>query len=185
MKVRAIYKPDGSVRVIHPAPNSRKFSITKTKLEAINDALENPDIQNEFTTVEMPLCMKIARKKKCSLALEHEEQYPGSFDFEPENQWLSRVFEKATPEGLSYEDIEASKLPDDREDRESWERKQGGGVKVNQEKAAKIRKGKKQQELIEKTKKKNLEDQTVSDLKAGGLLDSDGNITAAGLATLE
>jgi len=168
MKVRAIYKPDGSVSVIHPAPNSRKFSIQKTKLDAFETASEDPNTQDVFVTVEMPLCLKILRENKCGLALEHEKQYPGSFDFEPEDQWLSRVFEKATPEELPYEDIDDSTLPNSREDREAWEHNPSGGVRVNAAKALQIKEAKSKAVLIASEEKRIVNEQAIANLTAQG-----------------
>ena len=66
MRVRVLCNPDGTVSIVHPAPNSRK-----------------PE--------------------------------------ESQTEWLNRVFEKATPEGITYNDMDISSIPADRTFREAWE----------------------------------------------------------------
>lgn len=39
---------------------------------------------------------------------------------ETDEQWLARVFEKATPKGVEFKDIDHSELPQDREYRNTW-----------------------------------------------------------------
>lgn len=39
---------------------------------------------------------------------------------EPEEVWLKRVFDNATPEGLQYVDVDEMAIPSSREDREYW-----------------------------------------------------------------
>jgi len=114
-KVRVIYKPDGSVGIIHPAPKSRRKG-------------------------------------------------------ETEKEWLKRVFDKATPKGVEYEDIDKSKLPKSREDREAWQGEKGKGIFVNQTKAQQLRKEKEERRLIEDEKRKILEEQAVQRLQASGKL---------------
>ena len=110
MKVRVIYKPDKSISVVHPAPNSRKAG-------------------------------------------------------ETEEDWLKRVFDKATPPGCEYEDVEKSTLPS-REDRDAWEGEKGKGITINQTKAKEIKDERKKRELIEEEKTKLAEES----LKAKGLI---------------
>ena len=82
---------------------------------------------------------------------------------ESEDVWLKRVFNKATPEGVEYEDMDSSQLPPTREDRDAWEKKPGGGVQVNQQKAKQIKDEKKKKKLIQeeilKLAEKSLKDQ--------------------------
>lgn len=71
---------------------------------------------------------------------------------ETEEEWLERVFAKAMQgelEGLPYDDIDSSELPQSREDRNAWEGEKGKGISVNTVKAEQIRKEKKKVELIE------------------------------------
>ena len=82
-KVRIIYKPDGSVGIIHPAPKSKRKD-------------------------------------------------------ETEEQWLKRVFDKATPEDVEYEDVEDSKIPQDREFRDAWIGKKGEGISIDEVKKQEI-----------------------------------------------
>jgi len=112
-KVRVIYKSNGGVSVIHPAPKSRRKD-------------------------------------------------------ESEEQWLERVFAKATPVGAEYDDIDSSELPQNREDRGAWEGAKGQGVIINQVKAAKIKSEKERRKKIEKEKDRILEEQAITNLEALG-----------------
>jgi len=53
---------------------------------------------------------------------------------ETEEQWLARIFDKATPEGAIFKDIDISAIPDDRTFREAWELN-GDVISVNMPKA--------------------------------------------------
>lgn len=75
MKVRIIYNLNGTVSIIHPAPNSRG-------------------------------------------------------EDEIEEQWFKRVFDKATPFGLEYNDIEKVQLPSSRRFRNAWV-KDISGIKID------------------------------------------------------
>jgi len=83
MKVRIIYKSDGSVGVIYPALKSKRGD-------------------------------------------------------ETEEQWLKRVFDKATPEDVEYEDVEDSEIPQDREFRDAWIGKKGKGISIDKVKKQEI-----------------------------------------------
>jgi len=90
---------------------------------------------------------------------------------EIEQEWLKRIFDKATPKGLEYKDIDSSQLPQSREDRMAWEwDKEGKKVKVNQVKAQRLRKQKERTRLIEEEKKRILEQQAIDNLKAQGFI---------------
>jgi len=67
---------------------------------------------------------------------------------ETETQWLERIFDKATPKGIEYDDIDESELPQTREDRDAWEGKKGNDITVNQTKADSIRNLKIRDDLI-------------------------------------
>ena len=56
---------------------------------------------------------------------------------ETDEQWLARVFAKATPEGTMFKDIEKAAIPPDRTFREAWELN-GDTVSVNMDKARSI-----------------------------------------------
>lgn len=58
---------------------------------------------------------------------------------ETETHWLKRVFDKATPEGIEYEDMDKLKLPQSREFRNAWTGKKGKGISIDEVKAQKIR----------------------------------------------
>jgi rRNA maturation endonuclease Nob1 len=161
MKVRTVHKPDGTISVIHPVINSRKFFL-----------VDDSDPQDEV--------LEILSKNKYTIALEYENQHPGTFKFEPEGQWLERVFEKATSTGtlqrLPYEDIDDSTLPD-REDRESWEPNPSGGVRINIAKALQIKKDKNTESLIKAEEKRIINEQAIANLTGQGKIDENGEIT--------
>jgi len=94
---------------------------------------------------------------------------------ETEEQWLKRVFDKATPEGLEYLDIDKSELPQDREDRNAWTHKKNSegkkvGVEVDLVKATELRDKKSRDGKIKKEKDKILEDQAIANLTERGEL---------------
>lgn len=60
---------------------------------------------------------------------------------ETEEQWLERVFLKATPEGATFLDVEDDQIPIDREYRNSWSC-DGSTIKHDMVKARAIHKGK-------------------------------------------
>ena len=51
---------------------------------------------------------------------------------EIEGQWLQRVFDKATPEGLDYDDLDSSELPS-REKRSAWRGNKEDGLFVDEQ----------------------------------------------------
>jgi len=53
---------------------------------------------------------------------------------ETESEWLKRVFDKATPEGAEYEDVDKSKLPQSREFRHAWTGKKGKCIWIDEDK---------------------------------------------------
>ncbi len=60
---------------------------------------------------------------------------------ETEEQWLERVFTKAMNSdlnGLDYEDIDDTELPD-RKDRSGWEGEKGKGISINQVKVQAVK----------------------------------------------
>jgi hypothetical protein len=56
-------------------------------------------------------------------------------DDETEAQWLIRVFDKSTPVGVEYEDVDESTLPSTRIDRMGWEGEKGKGITINNTKS--------------------------------------------------
>ncbi len=56
---------------------------------------------------------------------------------ETEAQWLERVFDKSTPDGVEYEDVSASEIPSDRTFRNAWV-KNSSGIEVDMPKARAI-----------------------------------------------
>jgi len=50
---------------------------------------------------------------------------------ETEAEWLKRVFDKATPEGMEYEDVSKDKIPQDREFRDAWTGNKGKGILID------------------------------------------------------
>ncbi len=82
-----------------------------------------------------------------------------------------QVFNKAMTgdlKGLPFKDIDSSELPQLREYRDAWEGDDVKGVKVNPEKAIKLKETRERVELIAKEKEKILETQAVANLKAEG-----------------
>jgi len=59
-------------------------------------------------------------------------------DNETEAEWLKRVFDKATPEGVEYEDVGKDKIPKDREFRDVWTGKKGRGISIDRVKKQEI-----------------------------------------------
>lgn len=57
---------------------------------------------------------------------------------ETEEQWLDRIFTKMTPEGITFEDIDDSKLPD-RDFRNAWVKGESG-IDIHVDKAREITK---------------------------------------------
>ena len=88
---------------------------------------------------------------------------------ETEEQWLARVFAKATPEGAEYDDIDESELPQDREDRNAWKGSKGKGVSIDLVKAAKNKADKEAKEKIQN----KIRDLAIEDLKKDGELPPD------------
>jgi len=111
MKVRILYKEDGTIGVIHPAPKSK-----------------NSD--------------------------------------ETDEQWLERVFNKATPEELEYEDIDESELPKDRETRNAWTKKKGKKIEIDKTKSKEIKDEKKIAEEMKEINEKELRVKAIDSLKA-------------------
>ena len=53
-------------------------------------------------------------------------------DTETESEWLNRVFNKATPIGIEYEDVESSELPKGRKDRAFWRGEKGKSIYIDE-----------------------------------------------------
>lgn len=126
---RIIYREDGGVSVVIPAINSRKFHL-------------NPELKvDDFAGIPIEIQTKLLKineivvKRKCGVALQFEKDNPGTFIFEDENRWLERVFTKATPEGVDFEDINEGTNPlPSRRFRNAWS-KGISGLEVNLPKA--------------------------------------------------
>lgn len=103
---------------------------------------------------------------------------------ETEEQWLTRVFDKAMRQpqtmtsegpkslddlGCDYEDVDSSELPQTRKDRDAWEGEKGKGVSVNEIKAAKLRADKKARIKVDK----KIRNMAIDDLKSTGEIASD------------
>ena len=88
---------------------------------------------------------------------------------ETEKEWLERVLNKSMQgglEGLPYDDVDKSELPQSREDRSAWEGEKGKGVKVNTAKAKQIKKEREERQLIEQKQAEILERQAREELIA-------------------
>lgn len=88
---------------------------------------------------------------------------------ETEKEWLKRVFDRMMQgdlDGLPYDDIDKSELPQSREDRDAWEGEKGKGIHVNTVKAEEMKKG------IEKEKKikDKIREMAIKELKKDGEL---------------
>ena len=59
-------------------------------------------------------------------------------DNETEAEWLKRVFDKATPEGVEYEDVSKDKIQQDRAFRDAWIGKKGKGISIDKVKKQEI-----------------------------------------------
>lgn len=140
-KVRILYRQDGGVSVIHPALESRRVILEDGTIHSQDD-----------------------------IHLENLDRLGISYTLEPEEQWLKRVFDKATPDGTEYDDIDKSELPQTREDREAWEGEKGKGVKVNKTKAAEMKAEKVRREKIKKEKDRILEEMAIAKLQERGEL---------------
>lgn len=81
------------------------------------------------------------------------------------DQWLKRVFDKATPNGIEYDDIDNLELPQTRENREAWEGEKGAGVFINQIKADLLKNEKIIETLIEEKKRKLAVDALINEGK--------------------
>ena len=57
---------------------------------------------------------------------------------ETEAEWLKRVFDKATPEGVEYEDVKKEEIPQDREFRNAWTGKKARGISIDKVKKQEI-----------------------------------------------
>jgi len=94
--------------------------------------------------------VRVVYKPDKSIAIIHpisKSRHPG----ETEKQWLDRVFAKAMSgklEGLLYDDIDKSELPQSREDRDAWEGEKGKGVSINQAKAQLLREARDNREKV-------------------------------------
>jgi len=85
---------------------------------------------------------------------------------ETEDKWLKRVFDKATPANLQYEDVDLSELPLTREDRNAWEGEKGKGIFINQEKVVE----KKREEEREKAIQQRMREMAIKSLEDNPLL---------------
>ena len=85
---------------------------------------------------------------------------------ESEAAWLARVFDKAMIgqplEGLPYDDLDISALPQSRADRGAWEGEKGLGVSVDPVKAAADREARENEILIAAEIRKQALDSLVS-----------------------
>ncbi|KYK25698.1 hypothetical protein AYK26_07720 [Euryarchaeota archaeon SM23-78] len=88
---------------------------------------------------------------------------------ETEEQWLKRIFDKAVKgtllEGLPYDDIDSSQLPQSRDSRDAWEGEKGKGITINQTKV--------QQLEQERQKKEQDKLSAINKLKALGLTEDE------------
>lgn len=70
---------------------------------------------------------------------------------ETEKQWLKRVFTKSMQsnlQGLPYDDIDASELPQSREDRDAWKGTKETGIYIDDNLAHQLKEAKELEEKI-------------------------------------
>lgn len=91
-------------------------------------------------------------------------------DGEPQDRWLKRVFDKATPSGVEYEDIEKSDLPDS-EFRDAWTKKKGQPIKINVAKMKHISDERKINAEMRIIKDTELREKAIKNLKDKGEID--------------
>lgn len=82
---------------------------------------------------------------------------------------LKTSFDKATPEGIEYEDIDSSELPENRADRNFWKKTKGNQFTIDT--AAKEKAN--QKALIKAEKEELIEQQAIESLKTKGQLPND------------
>lgn len=107
---RIIYRKDGGISVISPAPKSRRIiSLDGTKLK-------NPISLDRF---------------RFSLEDLNENKIP--YELESESEWLTRVFDKSTPGGVEYKDT--NEISSDRRFRNAWVKGKMKAIEVDLSKA--------------------------------------------------
>ena len=80
--------------------------------------------------------VRIIQRKDGGISIVHPAPKSKRED-ETEEQWLDRVFAKATPKRAIFEDIDKSKVPLDRTFREAWTHN-GRGIEIDMPKAKAI-----------------------------------------------
>ena len=90
---------------------------------------------------------------------------------ETDDNWLKRVFDKATSKGAIYEDLDTKELPNNAENTIcAWEGEKGKGIIVNNTKLDKIQSEKEKRKLIIEEKDRLLEEMAINSLKEQGLI---------------
>ena len=121
-KGRIIFRVDGGVTIISPGPNSRRWGIDVDELRT-----------------RLPLICKLFSDKKAVIyALKNKIHIPKVY--EPEAEWLNRVFTKAMKydEDCEYDDVDESEIPKDRKYRNAWTGSKGHGISIDDVKKAEI-----------------------------------------------
>jgi len=67
---------------------------------------------------------------------------------EPEDEWLLRVFDRMTPEGWEYDDMDESELPEDWSTQSAWEGSKSTGIVVKKSKVDKVKKESKEKDMV-------------------------------------
>lgn len=149
MRCILVYKADGSVAIIHPAPKSRKvyidevekfFRITPEQAKELDPLLIVENERGLFRR-ETFKNVEVGHKVLKELLSENKEI---KYTYEPEDEWIGRVYEKSTADtigpdgevivnelkGLNYEVVPVENLPDHTY-RNCWRGAKGQGVAVD------------------------------------------------------
>lgn len=124
---RIIYREDGGVSVITPAPKSRRMIINRDKM-----ASDINRVREIYMSYYTPDNIKVLMPEGLILRLLEKDEFKTEFlILEPEAEWLKRVFDKATPEGADFEEVDEGINPlPSRRFRNAWS-KGIDGVEIN------------------------------------------------------
>lgn len=138
MKCRIVYKPDGQVSIIHPAPKARRINVEFPK------GWRPPHTKKPEKAA---IVYSLSDNPSGRLQIAYIRSIGGKAEIESDDVFLERVSEKAVKagrtikpdgtmvpgplEGLPFEDVDPSTLPQDRKNRDKWRGKKGKGIKVD------------------------------------------------------
>lgn len=132
MKCRVIYRPDGTVVVIHPAPKARQITVTYTKKGLDAFSKKYPDNLSPLPAPGVPFVFNDCSEVRINIP--YMKKLGGVVEVESDSNLVNRVYQKAIKgtelEGLLYGDIDPTALPD-RKDRDKLRGKKGEGIRVD------------------------------------------------------